>query len=170
MKLIFAATAFALAATSALAHDDNATDDQRAALLACVAEHIEVSVRVHTYEHSRIGSSFVMAEVTNNLDYAIAGIGVEYTIADPNRTVPWETEDAFTAISGGIEPGETVEVTLSMTDVPKERLETAVVTATPIEVADHEKRQLVRAINVIDWDHEHQTPFGCGDIATGGEH
>jgi len=92
-------------------------------------------------------------DVTNELQWAISGVMISYEVRSEGRSVPWETDRASLSIPGGIEPGETRQVTTTarvVSDAPDNLL----VAAHVIDVADPDQRQLVRAIRVIGWSDE----------------
>lgn len=51
--------------------------------------------------------------LTNGTDKAISRVYARGTIASPGRTIPWLSEEFNYSISGGIEPGEKNEISLS---------------------------------------------------------
>jgi hypothetical protein len=66
--------------------------------------------------------------IANNLDQAISGVKLYGTYKSQNRSVPWEKGTVSFNISGGVEPGETMEMVLTpnpisdwaQTDIRKE--------------------------------------------------
>lgn len=98
--------------------------------------------------------------VTNGLDWAVAGLGFDYVVETPGRSVPWEKEHSFTSVSGGIEPGETRTITKMTAAIPSAAPDDLTATITIDDAVDAEERQLIREIGVIGWSDE-ISPLSC---------
>ena len=81
------------------------------ALEACVADAIVVS---NARVEASGSSDFVYASLTNGLDWAIAGVFVEYTVFDTSSTTPPSTSAVRIALSDHLLPGDTVDLTLGL--------------------------------------------------------
>ena len=135
-----------------------ATGSENADLTACIRKKVTISSPSFIRGNFGYTSEF---KVTNNLPYAIAGIWIDYTIKSENRTVPWEEDDFVQSISGGIEPGETRKLSTTFSLLSRETPPTAAVTMTVRDVADPEKKLVIKpAGGVIGWPEE-KSSKGC---------
>lgn len=98
-------------------------------------------------------------DISNNLPFALAGIHIEYRLVGQGRSVPWDQDDFFLSISGGIEPDETRTITTSAR-VTLEAGDALILTGDILDVADPELRLLVGEQRVHDWPRE-QSPMEC---------
>jgi hypothetical protein len=98
--------------------------------------------------------------ITNNLSYAIGGIWLAYEVRSEGRSVPWAKEDFVTAIAGGIEPGETRELSYSLSLLSSSTPEDATVSFQVMDVADAESRLVLKTRGVIGWP-DQKSPHGC---------
>lgn len=147
------ALAVAVLATTTLATGYNSAAAQEDADMAqCLQERVtleNISIERNRYN---VGRDLTI-DVTNELQWAISGVMIGYEVRSEGRSVPWEIDSASLSIPGGIEPGETRQVTTTarvINDAPEDLL----VTAHVMDVADPEQRQLVRSIRVIGWADE----------------
>ncbi len=129
-------------------------------ILACVSKKVIISSPTFEKGDYSLGSRF---RVTNNLPYAIAGIWIDYKVRSDNRTVSWAEDDVVLAISGGIEPGESRELSASFssTSVPRDTPLTAKVTMTVRDVADPEKKLVVKAAGGVSGWPQERSSKGC---------
>lgn len=130
--------------------DDDAT-------LSCLKQ--KVVVESATLQKGDFGF-FAAYRVTNNLPYAIGGIWLGYEIRSEGRSVPWEREDFVTAIAGGIEPGETRELSHGFSLLSPSTPENATVTFQLMDIADAESRLVIKTRSVIGWP-DQKSPHGC---------
>lgn len=135
---------------------ENKAFDERAEKVKCLQSKIVLSNPTLTSD-----SSYARMDVYNGLDWAIAGLRVQYTILSEGREVPWDKGITVTSISGGIEPGETRNVSIYIggvsRDAPKNKLQPSILV---LDAADAEKRLYVGDVRVIDWSEE-ATPNTC---------
>lgn len=128
------------------------------AILDCVDKKVLITSPTFEKGDFSLGSRF---KVTNNLPYAIAGIWIDYKIKSDNRSVPWSEENFVMEISGGIEPGETRQLSTSFNLLSRDTPLTAKVTMTVRDVADPDKKLVVKAAGgVSGWPNE-RSPKGC---------
>jgi hypothetical protein len=92
----------------------------------------------------------IKLKVTNKLNWAISGIGVEYIVMSEGRKVPWSREKFYLSIDGGIEPNETRSISTTAF-ISNEAPDILTVSATVLDVADSEKRQLIKATSIAGW-------------------
>ncbi|WP_143524032.1 S46 family peptidase [Rhizobium rhizosphaerae] len=126
--------------------------------LACVRKKVAIASATFEKGDYSLGSRF---SVTNNLPYAIAGIWIDYKIKSDNRSVPWAEEDFVMAISGGIEPGETRQLSTSFSLLSRETPMTAKVFMTVRDVADPDKKLVVKAAGGVSGWPTDRSPKGC---------
>jgi hypothetical protein len=93
--------------------DPKLTEDE---LVACLQEKVPITFEGVARAEYVSGSSDISAIVENKLDRAISAIRIEFSYRTDGRSVPWAASEASTAISGGIEPGETLEKTIIVGD------------------------------------------------------
>lgn len=67
-----------------------------------------------------LGSSkeFLLCEVSNPFDRAIASLEYSMIASEEGREVPWGFSTGSLSIAGGVEPGETVELEFAAPDLP----------------------------------------------------
>lgn len=80
----------------------------------------------------------LVCSVTNRSDTPVASFGYSLRAADSDRTVPWvDLKNETLFISGGVEPGETIQVRMQMISLPdradRDRLEFTVVPLVAID-------------------------------------
>lgn len=126
--------------------------------LACLSKKVLITSVTFEKSDYSLGSRF---NVTNNLPYAIAGIWIDYKIKSDNRSVPWAEEDFVMGISGGIEPGETRQLSTSFSLVSRETPMTAKVFMTVRDVADPNKKLVVKASGGVSGWPIDRSPKGC---------
>ncbi|MFT4163431.1 hypothetical protein [Shinella sp.] len=127
-------------------------------LTACLRQKVTISSP--SFEKGDYGYSSEF-KVTNNLPYAIAGVWIDYTIKSDNRSVPWEENNFVQSISGGIEPGETRTLSTSFSLLSRETPPTAKVSMSVRDVADPEKKLVIKpGGGVIGWPEE-KSDKGC---------
>ena len=69
-------------------------------------------------------------------------------ITSEGRSVPWASDRGAQAIAGGIEPGETKELTYPLMGLPTDAPDDLHTAVRVIDVADAQQRQLVRDVTV----------------------
>jgi hypothetical protein len=126
--------------------------------LACLENKVVISSPTFEKGDYSLGSRF---QVTNNLPYAIAGIWIDYKIKSENRSVPWSEDDFVIAISGGIEPGETRQLSTSFSLLSRDTPMTAKVYMAVRDVADPDKRLVVKAAGGVSGWPADRSPKGC---------
>ncbi len=96
-------------------------------------------------DSSLLGTTLIV-RTSNALAWAVAGVQVGYVVRTPGRTVPWATGKASARIPGGVEPGETreIRITLGM-NVPRDLIEPVVVDVVAVDLVDPDGRQIVLA-------------------------
>lgn len=92
--------------------------------------------------------------VANNLPWAISGVLVAYDITSKGRTVPWSSDNGSQSIAGGLEPGETKELTYPLSLFPSDAPDDLSVVARVVDVGDSQQRQLVRDVHIVSWSDE----------------
>ncbi|MCQ1779423.1 hypothetical protein NOJ05_19630 [Neorhizobium galegae] len=128
------------------------------AILECVGNKVTITSPTFEKGDFSLGSRFT---VTNNLPYAIAGIWIDYKIKSDGRSVPWAEDNFVMSISGGIEPGETRQLSTSFSLLSRDIPLTAKVTMTVRDVADPDKKLVVKAAGgVSGWPNERSLK-GC---------
>ena len=92
----------------------------------------------------------IAMEVTNHLDWPIAGIRVSYSATSEGRAVPWIEADFAMELSGGVEPGETRKISTSAFP-PANAPSSFVVKAKLLDVSDQNKSLFVRDVRIMGW-------------------
>lgn len=126
--------------------------------LACLEKKVVISSPTFEKGDYSLGSRF---QVTNNLPYAIAGIWVDYRIKSDDRSVPWAEDNFVMGISGGIEPGETRQLSTIFSLLSRDTPMTAKVHMTVRDVADPDKRLVVKAAGGVSGWPTDRSPKGC---------
>ena len=135
-----------------------ATVDEDADLTDCLRQKVTISSPSFEKGDFAYSSRF---NVTNNLPYAIAGIWIDYMIKSDNRSVPWAEDSFVQGISGGIEPGETRTLSTRFSMLSRETPLTAKVSMSVRDVADPEKKLVIKSGGgVIGWPEE-KSGKGC---------
>jgi len=123
-----------------------ARPDGRDQVIACLQKHVTVSdARV---EKGDFGHRIALS-VTNRLSWALLFVHVHYVVSTPGRSVPWADETFGGNVSGGIEPGETKELSVSAFRIPQGATN-LVATAEVMDVADPQRRQLVGKVKYVN--------------------
>jgi hypothetical protein len=125
---------------------------------ACVEKKVVITSPTFEKGDYSLGSRF---QVTNHLPYAIAGIWIDYKIKSDNRSVPWSEDDFVISISGGIEPGETRQLSTSFSLLSQDTPMTAKVSMTVRDVADPDKKLVVKATGGVSGWPMDRSPKGC---------
>lgn len=127
--------------------------------LRCLQRHVSVSAPA--FKRGRY-SEYVELKLTNRLTWAIAGVRLSYKVLSAGRSVPWTERRVSTSVKGGIEPGETRAVSVSVRGVPKHvATKDLIVEVSVLDVADAQKRLVVGGVTVIGWSKEpSQKPCG----------
>lgn len=124
---------------------------QKELLVACLQSHLPVTkANVVRGQYDRT-LSFT---VRNNLSWAISGVRVSYDITSTGRTVPWSSDTGVRSIAGGLEPGETKELTYPLTFFPSDAPDDLAVMLRIVDVGDSQQRQLVGDVRIIGWREE----------------
>jgi len=129
--------------------------------LACIGEAVVLTNVV--MEDSGYGQHQFYADVTNNLDWAISGIGVNFVVRSEGRSVSWLEDRGFQSIAGGVEPGETRErIFITSKSLPRDTPDDVVVGSEVIDVADPKGNQYINEVNVLggSWTNE-MTELEC---------
>jgi len=124
---------------------------QKELLAACLQSRLPVtkaSVVRGPYERT------LTFTITNNLPWAISGVRIACAITSTGRTVPWSSDTGVRSIAGGLEPGETKELTYPLSLFPSDAPDDLGVLAPVVDVGDSRQRQLVRDVRVIGWSEE----------------
>ena len=124
--------------------------DPSEAIRECLQRKVQISnvqIKSNTFQRD------ISVDVTNGLDWAIAGIRVTYEAYSKGRSVAWAKDDFSLSISGGIEPGEMRTLTTTAA-IANEAPETLIVKAKVLDVSDQFERQLIRDVRVIGWGDE----------------
>lgn len=122
--------------------DDDASED-----LICLKEKVVIANA--KIVKTDFGKNIKLS-VTNKLSWAISGIGIGYTVMSEGRKVPWSQEEFYISIDGGIEPNETRSVSTTAF-ISSEAPELLTVSAKVLDVADADKRQLIKATTIAGW-------------------
>lgn len=106
--------------------------------LACLSENLTVTnIRFSEGGDRYYEPPEMSFEITNNLSWAVSSISFSYKIRSEDRSVPWVNQPTRVGIAGGIEPGETAEVTIDL------------------RLSDEAKEQFGRLIGEIELDDAH---------------
>ncbi|TAV14720.1 hypothetical protein [Rhizobium ruizarguesonis] len=127
-------------------------------ILACIDKKVVITSPTFEKGDFSLGSRF---KVTNNLPYSIAGIWIDYKIKSDNRAVPWSEDNFVMEISGGIEPGETRQLSTSFSLLSRDTPLTAKVFMTVRDVADQDKKLVVKAAGGVSGWPTDRSPRGC---------
>lgn len=117
---------------------------------ACLQERVQLQgARI---EPDTFGSTIAFT-ARNDLDWALSGIHVQLVVVTEGRSVAWEESTHAISIPGGIEPGEMRDMAFTAR-LPNATPNTAQARLTVLDVADSEKRQLVKDVTVMGWSDE----------------
>ncbi len=126
------------------------------ALKTCLREKVQVTAA--SVEQTDI-SSYIKLTLKNTLSWPVSFVIVSYKVTSEGRAVPWAEERFGMSIPGGIEPGETREISTNIyppSEAPKELTAKAEL----LDVADAEKRQLIGE-NKYQGNADDLSPLGC---------
>lgn len=100
--------------------------------------------------------------VHNTLDWPLSGIRIAHHVQSPDRAVPWVNDTAAVPVPGGVEPGETRTLSISITPIPPEFSVTGLDVAVDLlDVADAEQRLFLATARVTGWSRA-PSPNTCG--------
>jgi hypothetical protein len=133
--------------------NENKIDDQ----VLCIRDAIIISNPI--VEQNRFDRSLHIL-VSNRLDWAISGIRFRFRIISVGRSVPWLRDEAALEIPGGVEPGETRQLSLSLYSLTTQAPTELSAEIEVLDVADPDQRLLLGSVRVIGWSEE-RSPLLC---------
>lgn len=133
-------------------------DSRTEKALACLQDRVQL--RNARIEPETFGST-VTFSARNDLDWALSGIRVQLLVVTEGRAVAWEESTHAISIPGGIEPGEMRDIAFTAR-LPNATPNDAQARLTVLDVADPERRQLVKDVTVMGWSDERSDRI-CGD-------
>ena len=137
-------------------------DSRTEKALACLQDRVQL--RNARLEQETFGSTVTFSG-RNDLDWALSGIRVQLLVVTEGRAVAWEESTHAISIPGGIEPGEMRDVAFTAR-LPNATPNDAQALLTVLDVADPERRQLVKDVTVMGWSDERSDRV-CGDEDAG---
>lgn len=123
------------------------TAEKKAEIKRCLMKNVAV-VRV-AIDRNNYGTSLKL-DIHNKLAWPLSAVRISYAVLTDGREVPWDKDETFLSISGGINPDEIRTVSTSLWHLPREiPIEQITVRAAVTDVVDAKNRQFVRDVRLI---------------------